>query len=119
MKIEFSYFQGKDGRYYICDVHPDHMIKKEEIGVWVPDNTRYQIEVAYCMKKADEDVYTHDVNPNQVPDFRIKSRSECNALFTWRQLLDLSNIPKPKWEDKSPILVILDVTPKTTYYELD
>lgn len=119
MKIEFSYYQCKDGHYGICNVPPEHMYKNEEKGLWLADDYKHEVNTAFYQRKAVESVYGYYINPESTPDFRIKDRGESYIQFSWCNLLDLTNVPTPKWEDKSPILVVLDITPKTSYFVYD
>lgn len=119
MILEFSYFQCKDGHYGICNVPPEHMYKDEKSGLWLADDTKHAINTAFYEKKVPESVYSFYVKPDSGPDFRIKDFRESYFQFSWCNLLDLTNVPTPKWEDKTPILVVLDISPKTSYYVYD
>lgn len=112
MKLIFSYCQCKSGRYFICNIPPEYMYKDEKLGIWTFES-KYSKEVdsAYKQGKAAEDFYWIRISPDKLPNFRI----EGNKPFHWANLIDLSNVPKPKWEDKSPILITLDITSKTSY----
>lgn len=94
MTFEFCYICDKDGSLYVKRVKPEYLKKTQ--STWM------------CERPGDAEGNWCEVSRVTL---HTLAKSGIEAL------LDLTEVPVPKWEDEKPTIVVLNTS--TSYYTID